>query len=246
MVPEILISIDQPISTERFWLNHMKNQKNVEKIWSYHKCYIPLESSQWAKKHELHRKVNLKSVQSRKTNFHSTNIIRCQFHFALIRSCVDQIWKYLFDERVEGGIRASWGRDLYDLLSKFNFSGRGWEVFERNEVMLMLTLLQKAGYIDVQNSSSQTYDKPSTRVSKVQNDQDVNFLLRPHRGIEGLDSRLLGKEISKFIRWNHTGRFWQWNWTKRLANLLQNNCNYHIWCRSHKAKVFLMVPIKIN
>ena len=64
----------------------------------------------------------------------------------------------------------------------------------------MLTLLQKAGYIDVQNSSSQTYDKPSTRVSKVQNDQDVNFLLRPHRGIEGLDSRLLGKKISKFIK----------------------------------------------
>ena len=61
----------------------MKNQKNVEKIWSYHKCYIPLESSQWAKKDELHRKVNLKNVQSWKTNFYFTNIILKPIEFQL-------------------------------------------------------------------------------------------------------------------------------------------------------------------
>ena len=53
----------------------MKNQKNVEKLWLYHKCYIPLESSQWAKKHDLHRKWNLKNVQPRKTNYYFTFIM---------------------------------------------------------------------------------------------------------------------------------------------------------------------------
>ena len=54
----------------------MKNPKNLKKLWSNHKCYIPLESSQWVKKHELHRKWHLKNVQSRKTNFNFTNLER--------------------------------------------------------------------------------------------------------------------------------------------------------------------------
>ena len=53
-----------------------KKQKNVENVRWYHKLYMPLESSQWAKEHELHRKLNLKNVQSRKTNFNFTNITK--------------------------------------------------------------------------------------------------------------------------------------------------------------------------
>ena len=50
----------------------MKNQKNVENVRWCHKLYIPLESSQWAKEPELNRRLNLRNVQSRKTNFYFT------------------------------------------------------------------------------------------------------------------------------------------------------------------------------
>ena len=42
-----------------FW--HEKS-KNIENVRWYHKLYMPLESPQWAKEHELHRKLNLKNV----------------------------------------------------------------------------------------------------------------------------------------------------------------------------------------
>ena len=80
-------------------------------------------------------------------------------------------------------------------------------------------------------------------------DDDGYFAL-----VEALASckKHLAKSINEFItfwkitRQLHTDSFCQWKWTKKLAKLFNNNRNYHIWCRSHKVKVFLMVPIKIN